>query len=195
MSSHQLSLDASDLVKAAEDTQRLREGLADRKALNAKIAHGMAELTRAYLRTSLSDRHRSANRLGARPTGHYARQAQFIQHASNDDVAIVRYPKSSGLGRAFHQVTILPTGGRKLVVRPACAETYGKMPSEFPPETFAFTVVGGRFPALVWRKDWTVAYWAARKFTQKQDRSLLPSDAAYINIGHRSTKLYLDSLQ
>ena len=197
MSGLKIEVDVVGFDHFAEELQRYRNAIADRRPLHAAMAVPAAELTRYYLRGL--DRHKSAENLGATPTGFRAKSAQGVESASDEEGAYVRIPRSTGLGRAFHGVTILPGSGRTYLTIPGCAETYGKQVRDFPADTFAFTIMAGRYPVLVWRKSggahrgWTLAYWLKRSVTQKQDRTLLPSDAAYTEVGRRAALAYITS--
>lgn len=187
-----MRIDTRGLASTAEDVQRLRTGLADRKHLHARLAVQGAEFTRDYLRGL--NRHRTANSLGATPTQHHARAARGIESASTADTAILRIPRSSGLARAFGDVTIRPGSGKKFLTIPADRRTYGKRAGEFSPGELVYAVVGGRFPALMFRAGWTVAYWLRRSVSQRQDRTLLPSDKGYRELSRGVTALYVDEI-
>jgi hypothetical protein len=156
------------------------------------------QLTSDYV--SRSNRHASAQRLGATPSGFRERAARRIEGASDDTAAILRIPRTTGLGRAFHDVTLRPGTGRTYLTIPGCAETYGKVVGDFPAGSFAFTILGGRYPALMWVKaggshqEWSLAYWLRREVVQRQDRALLPSDAGYTALASEAAKTYIASL-
>jgi hypothetical protein len=187
-----LRINTRGLGSSAEEVQRLRGGLANRAPLHAQIAVQAEDFTRAYLRGL--NRHRTATALNATPTGHHARAARGVESASNANAAILRIPRSSGLGRAFRDVTIRPGSGKKFLTIPADKRTYGKRAGEFAPQDLAFTIVGGRYPALMFRDGWTVAYWLRREVKQTKDRTLLPSDKAYREIARNETAIYMDQL-
>lgn len=197
MSGLSLDVTVTGFDHFAEELQRYRNAIADLRPLHAKMAVDATEFTRDYLRGL--DRHKSAESLGAKPTGFRAKNAQALEADSDDEAAIIRVPRSTGLGRAFHDVVITPGSGRTYLTIPGCAETYGKHVRDFPADTFAFTIMAGRYPVLVWReaggnhRGWTLAYWLRRSVTQKQDRTLLPTDAAYAEIGRRAALGYISS--
>jgi hypothetical protein len=117
-----------------------------------------------------------------------------VQAESDAEGAVLRFPRRTGLGRAFADITITPGPGRTYLTIPAVAETYGKVVRDFPAGTFSFTVLGGRYPALVFTDGWRVAYWLRRSVTQKQDRTLLPSDSAYQELGRRVCVAHIANL-
>lgn len=178
-----LKIDVSGGEVSAAVLQRYRNGIADRAVLNAELAVTATQFTRDYL--AGTPRHNTAQRLGATPTGFRARSARALQAESDADGAIIRIPRSTGLARAWNNITIRPGSGRKYLTIPAVARTYGKVVRDFPAGTFAFTIIGGRYPALVFVEGWSVAYWLRTSVTQKQDRTLLPSDEAYRELGRR----------
>ena len=177
---------------AASRLQRVRNALADRRHLNAAVAMDATNFTRDFL--SRSSRHATAQRLGAEPSGHMAKAAKLVHSDSNAELAMVRMPRATGLGRAFHDILIVPGNGRTYLTIPADKRTYGRRCGEFPVGTFVFAIIGGRYPVLMFKEGWTVAYWLRRKVLQKQDRTLLPSSAAYAELGGRSTRVYIKNL-
>lgn len=196
-----LTIDVLGIAEATGELQLIRGALADRAQLHAAMAVDAADFTRAYV--AGSDRHATAQRLGAQPTGFRARSAKRIEADSNAEAAIVRIPRSTGLGRAFHDITIVPGTGRTYLTIPADAETYGKVVRDFPEGTFEFAMVreiNGRemsrpTPVLRFVGSDRVGYVLRRKVLQKQDRTLLPSDAAYQELGRRRAVLYIASLR
>lgn len=192
-----VTIDVSGLNESAATVQAMRSALADRRPLHAEMAGNALEFTRAYLRGL--NRHRTAERLGARPTRHYERAATAIQGESDNAGAILRIPRRTGLGRAFGFVLLRPTGGRRFLTIPAGPETYGRQAGEWSRETFDFAVIHthrGPSPVLVWAADGgthrkgDVAFWLRTLVYQKQDPTLLPSDAAYQELGRRTITSY-----
>lgn len=196
-----LKIDVTGLAEATGELQRIRSGLADRRQLHAAIGADAAQFTRDYL--SRDRRHATAQRLGATPTGFRARISKRIEGASDAEGAIVRIPRNTGLGRAFSDIVITPGTGRTYLTIPADAETYGKVVRDFPTDAFKFaifTTARGPCPVLVWAESGgahdkgEVAWWLRRKVTQKQDRTLLPSDEGYQEIGRSRAVVYIASL-
>ena len=193
-----ITIDIIGMAEAAGKMQRIRSGLADRRPLHAAMAVDAQTLTADYV--SRSNRHASAQRLGATPSGFRERAAKRIEGDSDAAAAVVRIPRNTGLGRAYYSMTLTPGAGRKYLTIPACAETYGKVVRDFPADTFAFATIKGRYSALIWAKDpeshsqGIVAYWLRKQVYQPQDRSLLPSAAAYQFLASERAKTYLASL-
>lgn len=188
-----LTIEITGIDRATATVQAIRHTLADRRPLHAKMAENALEATRQYLKSDSG--HKTALRLGAKPTGFRAANARALQAESDDQGAILRIPRNTGLGRAFGQITIKPTGGRKFITIPATAETYGSQAGEFVEETFNFAVITtkrGPAPVLVWaeaggnHQKGDIAFWLRREVIQQQDRTLLPSDDTYKEIGRRT---------
>ena len=174
--------------------QELRNALARRGPMHAVMAVRGKTFTQDYLRGL--NRHRTAERLGATPGGHHQKAAAAVEAASDDGQAVIRIPRRTGLGRAFGDVVLRPGSGRTYLTIPAHAKTYGRSVRDFPEDSFRFVPLG-RFRALVWAAGpdkGEVAYWLKREVTQKQDRTLLPSDEGYAGVARRAAIEYLTSL-
>lgn len=195
-----LTIDVRGIDDAEDTLQAVRMALANREPLHAKMATTATDFTREFLIGT--PRHRTAERLGATPTGFRAKNARAIQPDWDIDAAIIRIPRSTGLARAFGDVVIEPKSGRKYLTIPDHAETYGKSVRDFPEGTFKFAILQAHrpFPVLVFAEDGgrhkkgDVGYWLRRKVTQKQDRSLLPTDGAYQEISRRVIVAYVANI-
>lgn len=197
-----LTIDVIGLAEATGELQRIRGALADRSQLHAALAVDALKFTQDYV--AGSDRHVTAQRLGAAPTGFRAKSAKKIEAASDAQAAILRIPRSTGLGRAFSDITIVPGTGRTYLTIPADDETYGKGVRDFPKDAFKFaifTTQRGPCPVLIWaenggtHKKGEVAWWLRRKVVQKQDRTLLPTDEGYQELGRRRAVVYIATLR
>lgn len=181
----------------AEDLQRFRNALADRRPMHSKMAVAAGNYTRDYLKNNTS--HASAQRVGGKPTGFRAKNAAKVQSDSDHEGAYVRIPRSTGLGRAFRDLVIRPGSGKTYLTIPAHQETYGKSVRDFPEGTFHFAMLHSitTSAVLMWSRDGgghrkgEVAYWLKREISQKQDRTLLPSDAGYTEVGRRAAVAYI----
>jgi hypothetical protein len=174
--------------------QALRNGIAERAQLHAEIAVAGESFVKKYLR-GLS-RHKTANQLGANPTNHLEKASATVTSTSNSDAAVVQIPSRTGLRRAFVDFDIVPKNGRKYLTIPAHRTTYGKRAGEIT-ESLRFAIVGGRHKALVFDSGpdiGSVAYWLRTKVHIKQDRSLLPSDAALQAVGRKASIDYVTGL-
>ena len=137
------------------------------------MGEAVKEKTRDHLAALAASRHTTANRLGATPTGHLEEAARAVEDAPlTADVAsasfVINHP---GLSRAFHDVHIVPTGGKQFLTIPLNAIAYGRRAGEF--AKVVFNPGPGNVPQDI------AAYLLVRSVTQKQDRSLLPSDSEW----------------
>jgi len=182
-------------VTGSEATERelqcLVNGLSDRRVLHASIATEATEMTRDYL-TGLN-RHRTANSLGAEPTGFRDRNAVSLQPLSNGTAAYILIPRNTGLGQAFGDQLIIPGTGKTYLTIPACARTYGKGVRDFPEGTFEFSILHAHriFPVLKFKDTGEIGYWLRKSVTKKQDRSLLPSNEAWTEVARRTSVAYI----
>lgn len=165
----------------SETTVRLgawasKVGGAGRRLLFSAAANAVSILCRNHLSRLGSWKHTSAEKLHAAPTGFLQKAARGTVHTANENSGEVIIP--APLGRAFHDVEIRPREARYLTI-PASAEAYGKR--------------AGVLAALGWKiwrpkkrdflmgsirgEDAKVLYWLRESVSQRQDRSLLPSDS------------------
>lgn len=174
--------------------QAMRNALARRGPMHARMAVRGQQFTQDYLRKL--NRHRSAQRLGASPTGHHNKAAAAVEAQHDENEARVVIPRRTGLGRAFGDVVIRPGSGRTYLTIPAHQTTYGRSVRDFPEGTFRFAIMG-RHRALLWADGpdkGGVGYWLKRQVFQKQDRTLLPSDEGYAGVARRAAIEYLNNL-
>ncbi|MCU0751424.1 MAG: hypothetical protein MUC40_00060 [Akkermansiaceae bacterium] len=174
--------------------QDMRNALARRGPMHARMAVRGQQFTQDYLRKL--NRHDSAARLGAKPTGHLQKAAASVEAQSDDNEARVTIPRRTGLGRAFGDVVIRPGSGRTYLTIPAHQTTYGRSVRDFPEDTFKFAVIKSWriFLAQVFVDGpykGEVGYWLKREVKQKQDRTLLPSDTGYAGVARRAAVEYL----
>ena len=178
----------------------LRNALASRGPMHARMAVRGQQLTQDYLRKL--NRHRSAQHLGATPSGHHAKAAARVEAHSDEQQASITIPRNTGLGRAFGDVVIRPGSGRTFVTIPAHQETYGRSVRDFPENTFRLAVIESwrTFLALVFRETagghvkGEVGFWLKREVKQKQDRTLLPSDEGYAKVARAAAGEYLNTI-
>ena len=175
----------------------LRNSLASRGPLHARMAVTGQQFTQDYLRKL--NRHRSAERLDAAPRGFREANAAKVEAHSDDEQATVAIPRSTGLGRAFSDVVIRPGSGKTYLPIPAHQTTYGKGPRDFPEDTFNFVVLQSfrtfvtlMFAAGPYKGE--VGFWLKREVSQKQDRTLLPSDEGYAKVARGAAVSYLTNL-
>jgi hypothetical protein len=155
-----------------------RFGPKRRTEMNAEMALGVREFTRNHLFKLSGERHATANRLGASPSGHLAQAVRAVEQGAiaADPAGATLTINHVGLGRAFHDVTITPS--KKYLTLPIAAAAYNRRAGQLD-HLFFFTSKGGN--AFLAQRDPTakgikLMYLLKRSVTQKQDRSLLPSD-------------------
>jgi len=168
-----------DTTAATAVIDRLRGGLSRRREMNGKIAADLEGFVKAYGRRISPNRHRTAERLGARPTNHLFRAYAAIESASDDESAILRVPRASRLRAAFGEYVVTPQGGKKYLTIPAHPDAYGRRAGEF--DDLVFARIGPRMtPALIREtrtgEGFEVMFFLTRKATIKEDRTLLPFD-------------------
>lgn len=199
MSGTGVSIQVTGVDESIGTLREIHGSLHERGRLHAEIANTALAFTRAYLRGL--NRHKTASRLGAKPTYHHERSAQSIQGEASSEAAILRIPRRTGLGRALGFVVIRPTGGRRFLTIPAGPDTYGRQAGEYPKETLQFATIQthrGPTPVLLWKttagrhQKGEVAFWLRREVYQPQDPTLLPSDSDYETLGRRVITAYID---
>ena len=175
-------------VPDGADLRRVRDTLRDTRKINMGIAKAAERLTIRHIAAEQPKRHKTAERLGARPT-----------KAINDKKVTSDYDSAGAtvsiggvaFSRVFHDVTIKPKNGRFLTI-PVDAEAYGKRVDELKREGFKFFRPKKQEKHLLWAKKpdgkAKPMYLLVRSVTQRQDRTLLPSDAAYIKVAGDSIR-------
>ena len=158
--------------------------LGNTRDLNATIATQAEKTTVSYIAKIALGRHKTAQSLGATPTGELERAALRVTSSFSDTVATVEVPRFL-FARAFGDITIRPTGGKKFLTIPLSSASYGKTAGElrmagwkiFRPGKFQILL--GYLGKLPKGQPATKLFALARSAFQKQDRTLLPSDETY----------------
>ena len=195
MSDSVITITVTGRDAAAARVNCLIRGLTSRRPLHAQIATDAVTETGKYLQQL--NRHNTATRLGAEPTNFRDRNALSLQPISDDDAAYMLIPRNTGLGRAFHDVLILPGTGKTYVTLSASPRTYGLHVRDFPEGTFDFAIIHthrGPCPVMIFKDTKEIGYWLRRSVTQKQDRTLLPSDADWRDMARYTSVEYLKHL-
>ena len=166
---------------------------AGRHHLFSAAAASVSNLVRRHIAADAPRRHFSSSRLGAAPTGFMekaARKTVFRADAQHGEVVI----PSPGFGRAFHDVEIRPTHGAALTL-PISKFSYGRRVKEmtamgwriFRPKRDKSKDIDG---STLWgnlKGDEPIPLYILKKrVRQRQDRSLLPSDAALSTTASRA---------
>jgi hypothetical protein len=179
---------------------QLRAGLEDARALHEAIGAEAEILTRDHIGKAAPSRHKTAQRLGAEPTGYYERTAEGVTSRGDDDAAVVVIGGDNAIfARVFGPVTVKPRTKKFLTV-PAKAAAYGKRAGEIPDlDVLFFNKGGGRgFSMALGRRDddgkADVWFWLVRQVTLPQDRGLLPTDDQYSAAAELGAIGYLDAI-
>ncbi|HPA20754.1 MAG TPA: hypothetical protein PLU30_23605 [Verrucomicrobiae bacterium] len=172
-----------------EAARALIRGIDDRASLNKRIGLAAKALTREHLSKIAIEKHGTAQRLGAEPTGHFKEAAESINMAADADGAELRISHRGGLARAVRPVDIAPTGGRSFLTIPVHAAAYGRRVREFernfgarlfrPYKKGAGKVRAKALAARGADKKLVFFYALRESVHQDQDRELLPSDDQY----------------
>ena len=186
----------------------------DRTRLNEKIAGRAAGLTRNHL-TGLN-RHATAKRLGASPTGYYEKKAESVESSATGEQAIVSIATGGGkeaFARVLGEVQILPREGHKYLTVPAINVAYGRRAKEFGDLKFitfgrkgdadapralvkqTVTMVPGKRKPEIKQIENKVFYWLTPSVTLTKDRTLLPSDEAYLKAAEEGAGDYFAMIE
>jgi hypothetical protein len=198
-----LSITATDAV--TPQINRLEAGLRNTALLHGYIAKEALSLTRRHLLQIGATRHATAQRLGAAPTGHWAKPDDYTTETSDSGAAIVTIAKA-GIGRAAHDVTITPGPGKKFLALPNRREAYGRRAAGMIGETkfvwgkngpWAIVPKGFKIPSP-WNSSsaaevkTAALYLLCKMVRQKRDRTLLPPDEAYRHAAVLAATQYVD---
>ena len=124
-----ISLQISDLGKLQAMMNAL--GPSNRRRLNTVGAKALEVEVRRHVARYVPARHRTANELGGRQTGHYLKGLRGIAgHATNNGGEVVI--PIAGISRAFHDIDLsTPTRyGRNYYAIPKHAQSYGHTVAE-----------------------------------------------------------------
>ena len=94
-----ITIDIQGLAESLADVQRLRGALNDRRGLHAHLAAFGENKLQKYVASIKS--HKTANRLGAKPTEHLAHTALGISSESDENQLRILIPRKTRLRAAF----------------------------------------------------------------------------------------------
>jgi len=185
---------------ASPALRKAMASLTDRQQLHKEIGAAVQTLVSEYLIALEMVRNDSANALGANKSNFLSKigedQTSFTADAAKATVSIAH----SAMGRAFHDVDIVPTGGRKFLTIPANAAAYNHRALEFDDLVLIFShlTTGNKRPVALAKpgggkkgEGLTVYYWLVRAVHQVQDRTLLPSDEMLTKSALDASKGYI----
>lgn len=149
----------------------------DLVGLNKRLA-GAAESLVKTKGAEISEReenHRTANALGATPTGNLERAFAAIESSSNSGGASLFIPAASRLRAAFGSYVLTPVNGAKFLTIPMAAEAYGHRAREFG-DLFAVRFHTGNLCLCRKNPDGTLRlmYALLAQATIREERSLFP---------------------
>lgn len=150
----------------------------ERRFVNQFIGEHVQSGVRDYLRDNVATRHTTAERLGASPTNFWGpairsvSQPDAVQHEP-DGVSVTII--SPGISRVDHDVTIKPGEGKQWLTLPVNAPAYGNRYEIGVAERARFDKDDNLLPPT---KPGAPLYLFVKEAHLKQDRTLLPSDAA-----------------
>lgn len=161
------------------------------EVINRAIAPEAERMTKRYLVDESSKRHRTANRLGADPTGVIARTAGKVTSKATARAAEVEIPHPL-FARAFRRVTIRPKSGSALTI-PVHPLAYGRRARSIPG---LVKIKSGEDAILARPKKGSdfleVFYLLKKQVVQEQDRTLLPDDAMIRDSALRGARRLLE---
>ena len=160
----------------------------DRHNLFSAAANAVSNLVRKHVARESQMRHSSASRLGAQPTGHLEKGARAVTFAASPERGEVIIP-IPGASRAFRDVTITPQG-RSALTLPIDHRAYGRRAAEMESLGWKLFMRRGKSARGILfgeRDGETVPLYVLKKrVTQRQDRSLLPSDPEIIRTASKA---------
>lgn len=165
--------------------------LASPAGLHARMAGAAERFLKAFGRKTRQTEHNTANRLGAKPTGHLEDAYSRVKSSSNEAAASLWVPGGSRLRAAFGSYTVRPTGGRKYLTIPVAEAAYGKRASDIP--DLVFMRVGPKKTPRLARPDGdriTTYFLLAKEATIPEDPGLIPFDDLYAEAAD-AAELYL----
>jgi hypothetical protein len=164
--------------------QKVLDGLVDLRTMNEFAGNRVKESIRDHLIRLSGSRHATANRLGGTPTGFLGNAAEQVT-VEPDDFGVTVGVASPAVTRAFSDVTIragTQSPGVKYLTIPICGAAYGMrinkgMKARFKGGFFFRSKKGNLLYGMkLPDKTILLLYALKEQITQKQDRSLMPSD-------------------
>lgn len=165
--------------QATPAQRRVIAGLEARGPLHRMMGERVQNTIRDHLAGVSLARHETANRLGASPSGFWEKAAENVGRNESlraDEAGAVVTVAHPGIGRAFHDVDIVPGAGKKCLTIPLAAEAYNQRAYRM--EGLFVVRPKGKQPFLA-RKDGAgikPMYLLVPAVHQKQDRTLMPSE-------------------
>lgn len=124
-----MSLRVTLSVDSLEFLDRVAGSVENRVELNARIAGDAEDYLKRVGKQIAAGQHRTANTLGATPTGHLGEAYEGIESSSGADKAEVLIPRATRLRAAFGTYVLTPKNAKFLTI-PVHREAYGKRARE-----------------------------------------------------------------
>ena len=163
---------------APEAVRAMRGRLADPAAIHAKMATAAEGFLKEYGSKRSAVEHRTAQKLGGKPTGHLGEAYAATESTSNAQGASLFLPRASRLRAAFGSYTARPGAGRTYLTIPVSAKAYGRRAGEMP--DLVFMRLGARkTPFLAVPEEngkVTTHYLLVKEVKVKEDPTLVPFD-------------------
>ena len=168
----------------------LHRELTDRTRLHEYMGAAAEAGTRIHIRKAALDRHTTASRLGAKPTGYLTKRAELVEGKGNAQQAEVTITGAI-FKRTFGPVTVRPVA-KKMLAIPMRAEAHAKRPGEFD-DLFIFRAKQGRafLARRVGKGKLQFLFLLKAVVILPQDRGLLPSDEQFGKLGELAARGYL----
>lgn len=190
-----IAIDVVDLVSAP--LALLTAGLEDLASFNAKLSLDELALIQRHLIGIALDRHDSARRLGAEPSGFWA-EADKQSVATSDGESATVSITHPGIGRVAHDVDIVPGAGKQWLTIPLEASAYGERAYRM--SDLFFVQPTGKEHALLGRRtgkgkgevEWL--YLLLKSVHLPQDRTLLPPDEAFAQVARLSAAEFVQAI-
>lgn len=167
-----------------------------RAELNRAMGTEVQHVTAEHLRSLAATRHETSARLGASPSNHLAQAAEKVAApaavSANSSGATLTI-NHVGMVRALRDVTIRPRTAQSLAI-PIHAIAYNRRPAQLWESHNLFIPKGKNVivqPGAGKDAPPLALYALVRSVTQKQDRTLLPSDEQLSAAAAKGAKTYI----
>jgi len=166
-------------------------------ALHQAAGTELQRITADHVAKIAATRHTTANKLGAAPKNFLAQASEQVSASSalsSGPAGATLTISHPGFLRAFQNVTIVPRTAKALAI-PIHALAYGHRAGELWDRLSLFIPKGKNIIAATIGGVLTPLYALCKSVTQKQDRSLLPSDAEFQKAATDGAMAYLGAVR
>jgi hypothetical protein len=187
-----MSINIEIAYKGTEQLAYLLEALQDKPGMHDRIAREALLFVKEFGASKSSTEHRTAETLGAQPTGHLERAYAAIEGKSDEASARLLVPGASRLRAAFGAYTLTPKNSAYLTL-PVHREAYGRRAGEF--EDLFPVRVGPRKSLVLARQveggGLETMYFLTTSENIPEDATLIPFEEIYEGAGD-SVEAFLD---